>query len=120
MSDFVFAICSMPRNFHVTHNKSMVQLLKESGYYGLEELLTKDRIIKTLNTCPYLVNDWLVYSADKRVQSGWYFSHSGSQWTIGCLGGNGSEEEQVFDSADEACAAFIFIEVHLLAEYSHY
>jgi hypothetical protein len=115
--NIVFEICSMPRDLHIYYNKSMVQLLKESGYFGHEDSVTKEEVMKVLRAYPNFIKDWVDYSDDKRASSGWYLQHlDAEKWVLGYYSGIRSEKEQVFTSGYEACAAFILMEVASIAQ----
>ena len=120
MTDVISQICLMPKDFKINGTKSMIQLLKESGYFGLESSITKDRIIKFLLSHPNLVKDWEIYSSDRRSE-GWYLLHEESIWFVGYSGAQlssyGRDKKYQFISAIEACAFFIIKEVEHLAEH---
>lgn len=109
-------VCSMPNAFTTSLNKSMVQLLKESGYLGHENEVTKDEIMEFLKTHPDFIESWKEYSEDKRCSSGWYLLHEDSIWTVGYFGVGGKAKEQRYTSGFEACAVFILKELEQLAE----
>jgi hypothetical protein len=112
VSDIIFKICSMARDFTVYTNKSMVQLAKESGYLEYKDLVTKEEIIKVLQDHPSFISDWIDYSVDQRIKTGWYFIHrDNNKWVVGYYNGKGNENEQYFTLYYEACAIFILIEM---------
>jgi hypothetical protein len=45
MADVILRVCSIARDFYYG-NKSVIQLLKESGYLGHEDSITKDELMK--------------------------------------------------------------------------
>jgi hypothetical protein len=109
-------ICSMPNNFITSGNKSMIQLLNESGYKDYKKDITKDEIQAFLETHPALIDSWEMHSLDKRCSSGWYLLHEYSEWKVGYYKIGDKENEQCFQSGFEACAVFILKEIELLAE----
>ena len=118
MSNVVSKICSMPRDFHLLGNKSMIQLLIESGYLNETQLVTKETISTYLAENPDLIIDWENYSSDKRVSEGWYFLKRGSDWIVGYAGSPSQEQRLVFSSELEACAEFILREVSGIAKHA--
>jgi hypothetical protein len=117
-SHIVSKVCSIPRDFHICTNKSMVQLLKESGYPGSRDSITKEEIIRALKTNQDFICDWLDYSDGQRISSGWFFQYRNSEnWVVGYFNGNYFEKEQVFTSGYEACAVFILTEVERISKH---
>ncbi len=111
MSDVISKICSLPRDFNSNHDKSILQILKESGYIGHEDSIAKDDIKGYLISHPDLIEDWEIYSLNKRTSTGWYLVHGDSSWTVGFLNIGGREKEEHFSSEFEACAIFIINEL---------
>ena len=118
MSNVVSKICSMPGDFHLLGNKSMIQLLIESGYLNEIQLVTKETILTCLAENPDLILDWENYSADKRVSEGWYFLKSDLDWIVGYAGNSSLEQRLIFSSEFEACAEFILREVSGIAKHA--
>ena len=118
MSNVVSKICSMSRDFYSLKNKSIIQLLIESGYIDETQLVTKEAILIYLAENPDLIPDWEIYSSDKRVSEGWYFLREGSDWIVGYAGNPSLKQRLVFSSGFEACAEFILREVSGIAEHT--
>ncbi len=116
MSDLVSRICSLPRDFSISRNKSIIQLLKEAGYFGHEDSVTKDNIMEFLVSNPGLIEDWETYSLNKRTSTGWYLLHNKLYWTVGFFNVGGKEKEEHFSSGLAACAIFIVNELAELAK----
>ena len=116
MLDVISKVCSMPRDFKNSVSKSMIQLLRESGYLGHEDVVAKDDVVKFLISHPDFIEDWEIYSLDKRTSSGWYLLHDDPAWTVGYLNGGEREKESKFSSGFEACAVFIINELEQLAK----
>jgi hypothetical protein len=112
--DVVSKICSMSRDYQ---HKSMVQLLKESGYLGNESSVNKSQILDFIGSHPGLMDDWLLYSADKRVKSGWYLLHDNQDWIVGYFNGHFKGNKQIFTSGYEATAVFIMNELGQIVEH---
>ena len=118
MIDIVFKICSMPQDFKAAGNKSMVQLLKESGYQRSKGLVTKDEIIRTLRANRGFIKDWEMYSDDKRTGRGWYFMHDGPHWVVGYFNGHSKEKERRFACGEEASSVLITHEIEELSRFA--
>ena len=115
MFDIISKVCSIPRDFHFYQNKSITQLLQESGYLEQPEAVTKERLIEHLTANPDLLIDWENYSSDKRYSPAWYFKQENSEWIVGYFDQR-REREQVFSSGFEACAEFILYELKEFAK----
>ena len=119
MADVLSKICSMANDHMAGGNKSMVKLLKESGYSGRKEAIAKSELIEYLMAHPDLIDSWARYSSDKRCLPGWYLLREADRWTVGYIDMDGKESEQTFLSEFEACAIFILNELEQLTEYAH-
>jgi hypothetical protein len=100
-------LCNLPTNFHAG-NKSPVQLVSESGLSQCESALSVDGVSMYLSRHPKLVEQWLRWSEDKRVLSGWYFMRQSDKFVVGY---HPRGETFSFQEALPACAAFIVREV---------
>ncbi len=91
----------------------MAELLVESGYCEIPDQVAEAAIASALTENPNIVDDWLAYSEDKRVTSGWFFKiERPGQFVVG------SEDERSsgmrsteYSDRIEACAKFIKEEV---------
>jgi hypothetical protein len=71
--------------------------------------------LKHLETHPHLIDEWAVYSNDKRCSSGWYFDDS--RYSTGHFSSAaGRTREQVFSERPRACAEFIKHELDSILE----
>jgi hypothetical protein len=100
--------------------RSLRDLLKASDYARHRSSLTVATLAEYLVDRPEVVTQWSMYSDDKRTSGGWYFLERGQGWTIGRLGPNAvPTDERHYDSAAEACAEFILLELDSCASRSH-
>lgn len=98
-------VCRLPVMFR-DGNKSFVQLINESGVSKSD--LTAEALVPLLQDNSALIEDWLCWSEDKRVSSGWFFRQEDEGYIVGeCQAG----ERLVFQTAAAGCAAFIVKEV---------
>ena len=118
MSDVISNICSIARDMKMYRNKSMIQLFKESGYLEYTSSIITEEIKQYLADHPDYINDWIIYSSDKRTSEGWYFLQEGSDWIVGYLQETLNDyvriREEKFNSSFEACAIFIIKEINNL------
>jgi hypothetical protein len=107
-------ICRLPADFY-RGSKSMVQLVSESGIREFPSALAVDGIAAYIAEHPDLVEQWLRWSENKRVLSGWYFARRPGGFVVGLF----PEGEKIEISKPEfACAEFIKREVHAMATRS--
>ena len=109
--EVVKRICRLPVDFY-GGSKSMVQLVAESGIGACLALLTVANIEAYLSMHPYLVEDWLRWSANKRVASGWYFKRQANHFVVGLYP---KGETLTLSESALACAEFVVREVNALA-----
>lgn len=58
-----------------------------------------------------MIEQWLMYSEDKRTGGGWYFMQAGNEWETGRVGPTGLVDKTKYLSAVEACAAYVLMEL---------
>lgn len=103
-------LCHLPANFQ-GGGKSPVQLIAESGLAQCESALSVEAISTCLSRHPALVAQWLQWSEDKRVSSGWYFMRKSSKFVVGF---SPKGETLYFTEALPACAEFVIREVRAI------
>ena len=103
-------LCNLPENFY-GGNKSPVQLVAESGIAQYASALSVEAVSTYLSLHPELVAQWLRWSEDKRVSSGWYFMRESDKYIVGYYP---KGETLSFADALPACAAFIIREVQAI------
>jgi hypothetical protein len=108
-------VSRIPLDFRLG-TRSMIDLIKESGYLENAALLTVDSIEPFLRGNPPLVNAWLSYSEDKRSSRGWYVLKIGSndEYEVGYL--PDGERLRFVDSV-RAAAEFIVRELQDIRNY---
>jgi hypothetical protein len=103
-------LCSIPANFY-GGNKSPVQLVAESGLSQCESAFSVEAVSTYLSHHPMLVEQWLRWSEDKRVSSGWYFMRESNKFVVGYYPRG---ETLSFTEALPACAEFVIREVQAI------
>jgi len=89
---------------------SLRDALSLTGYRELRSQFVESDLLEHLREHPELIEEWLVYSADKRTSGGWHLSEDG---TIGQLDRPG--EESRFPSLEQAVAAYVVRELDFWA-----
>ena len=112
ISNTLNGLVSLPRKFNSVGNMSIYNLLKETGYFEIHDKISVESIRNTLAKSPESVEDWILYSEDKRSSSGWYFKQEDNQrYIVGFLGGKGNSSHDEYSNRLEACAIFIKHEI---------
>lgn len=100
-------VCRLPIDFY-SGSKSMVDLVSESGISDHPAALTNTEILKCVRNHPEVVDHWLKWSANKRVDSGWYFERRRDHLLVGF---NPNGDTLRFEDQAAACAEYIVREV---------
>ncbi len=103
-------IISLPALFQ-QGGKTPVDLLRESGYLESPDSVSVDAVAEALRESPELVDRWLIWSENKRTDSGWYFERTESgDYIIGYFPA-GKVASQTFRDPYSAAAQFIKLEI---------
>ena len=114
LEDTLIAACNLARDYW-TQNKSPCDLLLDSGYLHHGNEITEEMILDHVRAHRDLIADWLAYSINKRVSSGWYFSAevATGPFVVGYSPGHspGRASMRQFEDGAEACALYIKCEL---------
>ncbi len=105
-NSIVAKICSLAEQLERAEDKSLMQLLKDMGIRGI----SIEDINDYLKDNAGLVEDWLLYSMNKRTDEGWYFKKENEvTYIIGYLFRDSNRrKESKYSDAIQACATFIY------------
>lgn len=109
------AVCTMPVRLKARGDVSLVQLLRESGYLDSPGSVTVATVVSHLRQHLDLIDAWLMLSADKRCDSGWYLTEK--QGGLLELGYFPTGPRTEFSDRVRGCAEFIVREAASLAEF---
>lgn len=101
--------CNLAHDYR-SRSMSPIALMAESGYRVHRRELDVEKIRKHVAAHPKLISDWMGYSENKRVSSGWYFHDDSVDglYVVGCISANNSATTRRKYSDDvEACAFYI-------------
>ncbi len=110
--DVIDKVVHLPDNFYKLNNISMYSLLEKTGYFQIHYKISENDIMEELYKHPDLVQDWLNWSENKRVDFGWYFVRVDNQRYVvdhTLLGGR--HESTSYSDILEACAVYIKREI---------
>jgi hypothetical protein len=105
-------VCRLPIDFR-DGTKSPLQLVRDSGYLENPVALTIEAVEDALRRKPELVDEWLGWSEDKRVSSGWYFLKAGTQFVVGYYPRG---EKRLYADRIAACADFVIHDVASISD----
>ena len=90
---------------------SLSDALSRVNYAEVRPKLRINEIVEELRVNPKLVEDWVLYSEDKRTPAGWYLKSE--KLEIGEL--SNSSSSKTFQTLEEAVAAFLLVELDFWA-----
>ena len=86
---------------------SLREALATAGYGEVRKDLTAQQLTDVIARQPYLIDEWDLYSADKRTTGGWYLNATRRE--IGQIEPPGSVEQ--FSTTEEAVAEYVLREL---------
>ena len=98
-------------------NKSFVTLLQDSGYLEFSDINLSE-LITALSVNEERVNDWFQWSADKRVDKGWFIIENAGNYAVGYSPATVGYSQFVYDDIIEACANFILKEIESCSQFT--
>jgi hypothetical protein len=104
------AVCQIPQAYR--GGKSPWAAVRQSGYKTVRDQITPTDLAQYLSRHPQFIEDWELYSLDKRTSGGWYLLRNERGWTVGSV--SVSHPDEQFESAAEACAHFVLREVETI------
>lgn len=109
--DCIEKICNLPLDFKIAYKSSFL-LLQESKFADFHNDITKKDIVDYLSRNKNLIDNWKIWSEDKRTCS-YYLSLNPNNHSVGSLGKDGKINfSKSFTTVEEACAEFILREVN--------
>ena len=107
----------MASDFYSLRNRSILELLKSSGYVQDHDTITEQQLQIVFEASPELIRPWVVLSEDKRTKYGYYLlppralPNKGADWVVGYHPGG---KEEHFLDGPSACARFVKFEAENL------
>jgi hypothetical protein len=108
-------IARLPADFY-GGSKSMLQLVTESGVARFPLALAVEPIATYITAHPRVVDEWLRWSENKRVSSGWYFNRRTNGFEIAY---HPDGELLKINDPHLACAEFVVREVRSIMAIPH-
>jgi len=118
LDEIVASVILIPRKHYAFGNVSMYSLLASSGYLEFPEDISEEDILQGLQLHPECIQDWRVYSEDKRT-TGWYLMEPREgRFGVGFIPSTGDIGVDPLMYSDEAraCAAFIILEIKYMKD----
>ena len=107
----------MASDFYRLRNRSILDLLKSSGYVQDHDAITEQQLQVVFEANPELIHPWFILSEDKRTKYGYYLlppggsPNKGADWVVGYYPGG---KEEHFSGGPSACARFVKFEAENL------
>jgi hypothetical protein len=106
LTGIIASVIQIPRNHYDLGNVSMYSLLANSGYLEFPTEISEDDILQGLQIHPECIQDWRVYSEDKRT-TGWYLKEPSSGcYGIGYISVDGENRRDLWEYHDDASPHF--------------
>jgi hypothetical protein len=116
MNTILENVLALPSTFRSAGDKTVVQLLRESGYGGNRDTVTVAAVVEAIGRDPSIADAWRHYSEDQRSSGGWYIIETREgAYEVGFYP---SGPTFVFNDPVLACAEFIVREVEAMAQYA--
>ena len=112
-SETINKIILLPKMFTDLGNISIYELLKQSGYFQNFNQITEKDIFNELSHQPERIKEWILYSENKRSDSGYFIEQKEKDsYIVGYFSLKGGRRDQTeYHKGNEACAAFIKHEI---------
>jgi hypothetical protein len=109
LAESAACIAAIPLTMRQNPHLSPEAIVREAGARSYAPTAMAEAIRAHLVAQPELVMQWLGYSQDQRISSGWFLAEAeeGSGFTLGHYPESASRPSRLFPEAPEACAAFI-------------
>lgn len=112
MIDIIDKIIMIPNDFYKLKNISICYLLKETGYFDVYNKITTEMIEKRLVNYQESIEEWLLYSENKRSSSGYYLTQEDSYYVVGYIDIKiKKNDKKKYKNKIEACSVFIKNEI---------
>jgi hypothetical protein len=113
VNETILKLVHLPRRFIDLGNVSFYALLEETSYFTVHDKVSEADIREALLRHPECVDDWILYSEDKRSSEGWYLKQNDKGgYVVGLVDSQGRDKRRmVYAERGGACAAFIKHEV---------
>ena len=107
IEEIIEKVIRFPYDYRTLGNVSPINLIKKSGYVELYQQINEEEIETVLKLNPHLINEWLLWSENKRSNPTWHFDKFEDGSYSVAYSTEGIESEiNTFDKF-KACAAFI-------------
>jgi hypothetical protein len=106
-SETLISVCNIPRDFPTSSLKGLVE---RSGYLTHRQEITSDLIEEHVRAHPHLIDEWNLYSGNKRGGSPWYLYRPDTDAPF-VVGNIKTREQTLYDDSAKACAHFVKMEV---------
>jgi hypothetical protein len=104
----VKAICNFVRVYRSDDLRTPIEIYRQTGYSAYHDKITIDDIESEIRHDPSLVQEWIMFSEDKRWTPAWAFQGSEESWTVSFIESSGKSSQKVnFKNGFRACAEMV-------------
>jgi hypothetical protein len=104
----VKAICNFVRVYRTENVCTPIEIYRQTGYSEFHDEITIDDIETEIMRDPNLIQDWIMFSEDKRWTPAWAFQGSGESWTVSFIESNGKSSKKFnYKNGFRACAEMV-------------
>lgn len=104
--DVIIKLINLPLDYS-TKSKSVRDLIRDSGYCKMHNLINEQDIEEVLNEHPDKIQEWMGYCEDRR-SSGWFFTQNSEDvYTVYYYPSSVEKRERIFRQRYAACAYLI-------------
>jgi len=114
IKDTIKDVVLLPNLFNKLGNRSIYDLLKDTGYFNLFNQINEGDIKKILKKNTSCVNDWLLYSENKRTDGGYFFQKDeNDKYVVSFFDSKKQkfENRKIYTDKMQACSLFIKMEI---------
>lgn len=108
MPDVIALVCALPAQYRNHSDKSPKDVARMLNLKEHRREVDPEKISAYLSENPYLLEEWLRWSRDKRWSPSWYLVRRASNWIVAR---HPDGPEYVYKDAIQACTKFVEIEL---------
>src|SRR4030095_6744733 len=96
VNETILKLVHLPRRFIDLGNVSFYALLEETSYFTVHDKVSEADIREALLRHPECVDEWILYSEDKRSSEGWYLKQNDKGgYVVGFVDSQGRDKRRM-------------------------
>lgn len=111
-------ICCFPISYRADKSRTPIEIYNTSGYSKYHREISHDDIVDFVRENPSIIDDWIMFSQDKRWVPAWSFTkESKNTWKVFYVEKEGITYELTFSNPYNACAQMILMEMEQFSKH---